>query len=59
MLLHGTYDNGKIIIREKNLPKIKTEVEIISKNILSRKIKKVKPSGKDISSAVIEERYEK
>ncbi len=27
--LHGIYDNGNIIFKEKDLPKIKTEVEII------------------------------
>ncbi len=29
MILHGIYDNGKITIKEKNIPKIKKEVEII------------------------------
>jgi len=27
--LHGIYDNGRIIIEEKELPKIKAKVEII------------------------------
>ena len=27
--LHGVYDNGDIILKEKDLPKIKAEVEII------------------------------
>ena len=30
--LHGIYDNGKIIISEKELPKIKAQVEVIIKN---------------------------
>ncbi|OHD53576.1 MAG: hypothetical protein A2Y33_06545 [Spirochaetes bacterium GWF1_51_8] len=28
IILHGTYDNGKIEIREKDLPNVKSEVEI-------------------------------
>ncbi|NPV02064.1 MAG: hypothetical protein HPY53_11860 [Brevinematales bacterium] len=29
IILHGTYDSGKIEIKEKNLPQIKTEVDIV------------------------------
>ncbi len=29
MILHGVYDNGKITITEKDLPKVKVNVEII------------------------------
>ena len=28
IILHGVYDNGKIEIKEKNLPQIRTEIEI-------------------------------
>ncbi|NPV01205.1 MAG: hypothetical protein HPY53_07465 [Brevinematales bacterium] len=28
MILHGIYDNGKIEIKEKNLPNIRLEIEI-------------------------------
>lgn len=58
MVLHGIYENGKIEITEKDLPLIKAKVEIIIKNPLSKKITKVRPKGKSVSSAVMEERYE-
>ena len=29
LILHGSYDHGKIEINEKNLPQIKTDIEII------------------------------
>jgi hypothetical protein len=29
IILHGTYDSGKIEIKEKNLPQIKTDVDIV------------------------------
>jgi len=29
IILHGTYDSGKIEIKEKNPPQIKTEVDIV------------------------------
>ncbi len=28
IILHGVYDNGKIMIEEKDLPKLKSKVEI-------------------------------
>ena len=29
MVLHGIYDNGKIVLTDKELPNIKVEVDII------------------------------
>lgn len=29
MTLHGVYDNGKITLTDKDLPKVKTDVEVI------------------------------
>ncbi len=59
MILHGIYDNGKIDLVEKKYPKIKTEVEIIVKEPVNKqKIVKIRPKGKDVSGAVIEERYD-
>ncbi|OHD55504.1 MAG: hypothetical protein A2Y33_11890 [Spirochaetes bacterium GWF1_51_8] len=43
--LHGTYDNGKIELHDKNLPKIKTEVEIV---IVEKDIKRGFPSTASI-----------
>ncbi|MEJ5284909.1 MAG: hypothetical protein ACP5Q5_06880 [Brevinematia bacterium] len=37
IILHGFYDEGKIEILEKDLPKVKGEVEIIIKEKSSKK----------------------
>lgn len=39
--LHGTYDNGKVILDENNLPKTKTKVrvELLDENITKNNIK--------------------
>ena len=58
MILHGIYNNGQITILDKNLPKIKTEVEIKIKNKpWQRKVKRIKVKGKPVSDTIIEERY--
>ncbi len=36
IILHGIYDNGKIEIKEKDLPKMKGEVEIRLQNTSKR-----------------------
>ncbi len=37
LVLHGIYDNGKVEITDKDLPEIKTAVEIIINNKAVRK----------------------
>ena len=39
MILHGIYNNGRIKIKEKKLPKIKTEVDIILPEIVNEEKK--------------------
>lgn len=61
MILHGIYDNGNIRILDKDLPKIKTEVEIIIKdNPFHRDIKKVTIKNNILASdLIVRERNEK
>lgn len=59
MILHGVYDNGNIVIKGKNLPMIKTEVEIIIKDKpWQKKIKRVKIKGEPVSETIVKGRYE-
>ena len=58
MILHRIYNNGKIKILDKNLPKLKIEVEIRIKNKpWQRKIRRIKLVKGEPISATIEERY--
>lgn len=59
MILHGIYENGNIKVKGKNLPMIKTEVEIIIKDKpWQKKIKKVKIKGEPVSETIVKARYE-
>ncbi len=59
MILHGTYDNGVIKIKDKNLPRVKAEVEIILKDKpWQRSLKKVKVKGESVSETIVKARYE-
>ena len=61
MILHGIYDHGKIKIIEKDIPQIKTEIEIIFKETeksWQRKVKRVKINGEPASVTLIKDRYE-
>jgi len=59
MILHGVYEKGNIKIKGKNLPMIKTEVEIIIKDKpWQKKIKKVKIKGESVSETIVKARYE-
>ncbi|MBP7553888.1 MAG: hypothetical protein KA885_10735 [Spirochaetes bacterium] len=60
MVLHGVYDNGKIEILEKDIPKIKTYIKIYFENTRSnwkKPLKKVKlDSDILVSDLIIEDR---
>lgn len=59
IILHGVYENGNIKVKGKNLPMIKTEVEIIIKDKpWQKKIKKVKIKGEPVSETIVKARYE-
>ena len=61
MILHGIYDHGKIKIIEKDIPQIKTEIEIIfkePKKSWQRKVKRIKIKGEPASITLIKDRYE-
>ncbi|HBJ74583.1 hypothetical protein KN63_08380 [Smithella sp. F21] len=59
MILHGIYENGVIKIKDKKLPMIRAEVDIIVKDKpWQRRIKKVKIKGEPVSETIIRARYE-
>jgi hypothetical protein len=59
MILRGTYENGNVKVKGKNLPMIKTEVEIIIKDKpWQKQIKKVKVKGEPLSDTIVKARYE-
>ena len=59
MILHGVYENGNIKVKGKNLPMIKTEVEIIIKDKpWQKKIKKAKIKGEPLSETIVKARYD-
>lgn len=59
MILHGVYENGNIKVKGKNLPMIKTEVEIIIKDKpWQKKIKKAKIIGEPVSETIVKARYD-
>jgi len=59
MILRGIYENGNVKVKGKNLPMIKTEVEIIIKDKpWQKKIKKVKVKGEPLSDTIVKARYE-
>jgi hypothetical protein len=59
MVLHGIYDKGKIRIDEKDLPDIKTPVEIKpSGKPWIRDVKPIKIKDGSIADTVCRERYE-
>ena len=59
MILHATYDNGTITIHEKDLPKVKADVEIVfkKKNWL-KTVKRIKVDGEPVSETIIKLRDE-
>lgn len=63
IVLHGMYDNGKVILTEKNPPQLKAEVEIRihsdAKNFSFSASREILASCTDsLSDAVIAERRE-
>jgi hypothetical protein len=58
-ILHGIYENGVIKIKDKKLPMITTEVDIIMKDKpWQRRLKKVKIKGEPVSETIVRARYE-
>ena len=58
-ILQGIYENGVIKIKDKKLPMIKVEVDIIMKDKpWQRRIKKVKIKGEPVSETIVRARYE-
>lgn len=54
IVLHGFYENGKVTITDKNLPDMKTEVEIIiRKKSWQRNVRRVKLTNKVLASDTI------
>ena len=54
IVLHGFYENGKVTITDKNLPDIKSDVEIIiRKKSWQRNSRRVKFTNKILASDTI------
>ncbi|MGC8764976.1 MAG: hypothetical protein ACP5QT_03735 [Brevinematia bacterium] len=59
IILHGTYENGKIKILDNDLPESKSDVEIrIEKKSWQRKINQVSIKGEPLSKTIVRLRYE-